>query len=73
MPFFSIGLMLTCGGQTLSSGAPEHPRIQLVQNGALISVQFGDAVALCARGMSNSDYSYRILLILKQTTHIKAA
>ena len=36
--------------QTSSSGAPEHPRIQLIQNGTLISVQFGDAVALCARG-----------------------
>jgi nuclear pore complex protein Nup133 len=36
--------------QTSSSGAPEHPRIQLIQNGALICVQFGDAVALCARG-----------------------
>ena len=27
-----------------------HPRIQLTFNGALVSVQFGDAVALCARG-----------------------
>ena len=27
-----------------------HPRIQLIFNGALVSVQFGDAVALCARG-----------------------
>jgi len=27
-----------------------HPRIQLIFNGALVSVQFGDAVAICARG-----------------------
>ncbi len=28
-----------------------HPRIQLVYGGSIISVQFGDAVALCARGL----------------------
>jgi nuclear pore complex protein Nup133 len=27
-----------------------HPRIQLIQGGLLISIQFGDAVAICARG-----------------------
>ncbi|KAF7967089.1 hypothetical protein HWV62_35891 [Athelia sp. TMB] len=48
---------------TLSSGAPEHPRIQLIQDGALISVQFGDAVALCAR-----DNAYQSRLELKSNT-----
>lgn len=36
--------------QTSSSGAPMHPRIQSVRDGALIAIQFGDAIALCARG-----------------------
>ncbi|THU89518.1 hypothetical protein K435DRAFT_969042 [Dendrothele bispora CBS 962.96] len=34
---------------TFSSGAPMHPRIQLLPEGLLASVQFGDAVVLCAR------------------------
>jgi nuclear pore complex protein Nup133 len=29
-----------------------HPRIQLVLGGVLTSIQFGDVVALCARGLS---------------------
>lgn len=28
-----------------------HPRIQLILGGQMISIQFGDAVALCARGL----------------------
>ncbi|KAF5381087.1 hypothetical protein D9615_003993 [Tricholomella constricta] len=48
---------------TFSSGAPMHPRIQLVLDGALISVQFGDTVALCAR-----DVDYRERLELKSAT-----
>jgi hypothetical protein len=27
-----------------------HPRIQSVRGGALVAIQFGDAIALCARG-----------------------
>ncbi|KAJ7111560.1 hypothetical protein C8R43DRAFT_1091558 [Mycena crocata] len=44
---------------TSASGAPVHPRIQVLLDGQLISVQFGDAVALCAR---DSDYRDRIEL-----------
>ncbi|KAJ7632668.1 hypothetical protein FB45DRAFT_978375 [Roridomyces roridus] len=44
---------------TSTSGAPVHPRIQLLLGGQLVSVQFGDAVALCAR---DSDYRDRIEL-----------
>lgn len=44
---------------TSASGAPVHPRIQVLLNGQLISIQFGDAVALCAR---ESDYRDRIEL-----------
>ncbi|KAI0957243.1 hypothetical protein AcW1_005700 [Taiwanofungus camphoratus] len=34
---------------TSSSGAPMHPRLQLIQGGELIAIQFGDAVTFCAR------------------------
>ncbi|KAJ6596941.1 hypothetical protein DFH09DRAFT_1403501 [Mycena vulgaris] len=44
---------------TSTSGAPVHPRIQVLLDGQLISIQFGDAVALCAR---DSDYRDRIEL-----------
>ncbi|KAJ3744726.1 Non-repetitive/WGA-negative nucleoporin C-terminal-domain-containing protein [Lentinula detonsa] len=44
---------------TSSSGAPMHPRIQALTEGHLISIQFGDAVALCARA---SDYQERLEL-----------
>ncbi|KAK7014839.1 methyltransferase type 11 [Favolaschia claudopus] len=44
---------------TSTSGAPVHPRIQVLLDGQLVSVQFGDAVALCAR---DSDYGDRIEL-----------
>ncbi|KAJ6502530.1 hypothetical protein C8R45DRAFT_622368 [Mycena sanguinolenta] len=44
---------------TSASGAPVHPRIQVLLDGQLVSVQFGDAVALCAR---DSDYWDRIEL-----------
>jgi len=27
-----------------------HPRIQSLRDGALVAIQFGDAIALCARG-----------------------
>uniref|UniRef100_A0A0W0FLK8 Uncharacterized protein n=1 Tax=Moniliophthora roreri TaxID=221103 RepID=A0A0W0FLK8_MONRR len=45
--------------QTSSSGAPMHPRIQLLPDGLLVTIQFGDAVALCAR---ESDYQERLEL-----------
>ncbi|KAK7467177.1 hypothetical protein VKT23_004235 [Stygiomarasmius scandens] len=44
---------------TFSSGAPMHPRIQLLPEGLLVSVQFGDAVVLCAR---ETDYQERLEL-----------
>ncbi|KAF8636731.1 hypothetical protein AX17_003534 [Amanita inopinata Kibby_2008] len=44
---------------TSASGAPMHPRIQLVLGGTLVIVQFGDAVALCAR---DTDYRNRLEL-----------
>ncbi|KAJ6630853.1 hypothetical protein B0H10DRAFT_2160229 [Mycena sp. CBHHK59/15] len=44
---------------TSASGAPVHPRIQVLLDGQLIGIQFGDAVALCAR---DSDYRDRIEL-----------
>ncbi|KAK7054841.1 hypothetical protein VNI00_003304 [Paramarasmius palmivorus] len=44
---------------TSSSGAPMHPRLQLLPDGLLVSIQFGDAVALCAR---ESDYQERLEL-----------
>jgi nuclear pore complex protein Nup133 len=31
-----------------------HPRIQLILGGAIVVVQFGDAVALCARGKGDA-------------------
>ncbi|KAF9464745.1 hypothetical protein BDZ94DRAFT_1161306 [Collybia nuda] len=48
---------------TSNSGAPTHARIRLLLDGALISVQFGDAVALCAK-----DSDYRDRLELKSAT-----
>nr|GAT53189.1 methyltransferase type 11 [Mycena chlorophos] len=44
---------------TSASGAPMHPRVQVLLDGQLVSVQFGDAVALCSR---DSEYSDRIEL-----------
>ncbi|KAF8798054.1 hypothetical protein BYT27DRAFT_7203757 [Phlegmacium glaucopus] len=44
---------------TSQPGPPVHPRIHPFFNGAMVSVQFGDAVALCARG---SDYQDRLEL-----------
>ncbi|KAJ3847514.1 hypothetical protein EV368DRAFT_76646 [Lentinula lateritia] len=44
---------------TSSSGAPMHPRIQCLPQGQLVSIQFGDAVVLCARA---SDYQERLEL-----------
>ncbi|KIL69792.1 hypothetical protein M378DRAFT_69338 [Amanita muscaria Koide BX008] len=48
---------------TSSSGAPMHPRIKLVLGGVIVIVQFGDAVALCAR-----ESEYRDRLELKSIT-----
>lgn len=45
--------------QTNKPGLPVHPRIQLIYEGSIISVQFGDAVALCAR---QSEYRDRLEL-----------
>ncbi|KAK0500496.1 hypothetical protein EDD18DRAFT_1307884 [Armillaria luteobubalina] len=44
---------------TSSSGAPMHPRLQLIQDGKLIAIQFGDAMALCA---TESQYKDRLEL-----------
>ncbi|KAJ4487908.1 hypothetical protein J3R30DRAFT_3654300 [Lentinula aciculospora] len=44
---------------TSSSSAPMHPRIQLLSEENVVSIQFGDAVALCARA---SDYQERLEL-----------
>ncbi|KAF5377077.1 hypothetical protein D9757_007737 [Collybiopsis confluens] len=44
---------------TSTSGAPMHPRIQILPNGLLVSIQFGDAVVLCGR---QSDYQERLEL-----------
>ncbi|KAK0204765.1 hypothetical protein DFS33DRAFT_1322617 [Desarmillaria ectypa] len=44
---------------TSSSGAPMHPRLQLIQDGKLIVIQFGDAIALCA---TESEYKDRLEL-----------
>ncbi|KAF8964670.1 hypothetical protein BDZ97DRAFT_1660027 [Flammula alnicola] len=46
---------------TSRPGPPVHPRIQLIYDGSIISVQFGDAVALCARA---SEYRDRLELKL---------
>ncbi|KNZ71793.1 Nucleoporin [Termitomyces sp. J132] len=45
-----------------NSAAPMHPRIRLALDGALISIQFGDAVAFCSR-----DVDYRERLEFKST------
>ncbi|KAF8921233.1 hypothetical protein CPB85DRAFT_1428242 [Mucidula mucida] len=44
---------------TSSSGAPMHPRVQLILGGDIISVQFGDAIALVA---TRSEYQDRLEL-----------
>ncbi|KAK0469814.1 Non-repetitive/WGA-negative nucleoporin C-terminal-domain-containing protein [Desarmillaria tabescens] len=44
---------------TSSSGAPMHPRLQLIQDGKLVVIQFGDAIALCA---TESEYKDRLEL-----------
>lgn len=38
--------------QTSSSGAPMHPRLQVVVPEKLIAIQFGDTVTICAQGKS---------------------
>ncbi|EGO21494.1 hypothetical protein SERLADRAFT_451525, partial [Serpula lacrymans var. lacrymans S7.9] len=48
---------------TSRSGAPVHPRMSLISDGALISIQFGDAVALCSR-----ESEYQDCLWLKSAT-----
>jgi nuclear pore complex protein Nup133 len=37
-----------------SSEAPMHPQLRLVLGGAILVVQFGDAIALCSRGLQPS-------------------
>ncbi|CAA7271672.1 unnamed protein product [Cyclocybe aegerita] len=44
---------------TSKPGPPVHPRIQPIYGGSIVSVQFGDAVALCAR---QSEYRDRLEL-----------
>ncbi|KAL0946843.1 hypothetical protein HGRIS_013011 [Hohenbuehelia grisea] len=48
---------------TSMSGAPMHPRIRLLRGGPLVSIQFGDVVAICAR-----DSDWRDRLELKSST-----
>ncbi|KAK2466879.1 hypothetical protein APHAL10511_001137 [Amanita phalloides] len=61
---FEVNRVITVPYQsTSSSGAPMHPRIQLILGGVVVVVQFGDAVALCAR-----DSEYRDRLELKSIT-----
>ncbi|PFH54313.1 hypothetical protein AMATHDRAFT_72820 [Amanita thiersii Skay4041] len=61
---FEVDQFITVPYQTTSlSGTPTHPRIQLILGGVMICVQFGDAVALCAR-----DSEYRNRLELKSAT-----
>lgn len=50
-PFPSIVLLLTEHLQISANKANVHPRLKLVNKGQLYSVQFGDSVALIARGM----------------------
>ena len=45
-----------------------HPRIQSIHNGALIAVQFGDAVALCARGSFRKNALQHCLPVLASDT-----
>lgn len=47
---YSYSFCLVFVNQTFVSGAPMHPRLQMILGGRLIAVQFGDAVTLCARG-----------------------
>ncbi|KAF8625778.1 hypothetical protein AX15_005170 [Amanita polypyramis BW_CC] len=55
---FDVNKVMTVPYQsTSSSGAPMHPRIQLIFAGIVVIVQFGDAVALCAR---DSEYQDRL-------------
>ncbi|OSX65290.1 hypothetical protein POSPLADRAFT_1054050 [Postia placenta MAD-698-R-SB12] len=44
---------------TLLTGAPMHPRMNMILDGELVAVQFGDAVTLCAR---DNDYMDRFEL-----------
>ena len=48
--FHSVFNGLILDIQISISGAPMHPRLQLIHQGALVVIQFGDAVAFCARG-----------------------
>lgn len=44
---------------TSSSGAPTHPRIQLLNRGTLVTIQFGDTVVICA---PDTEYTDRLEL-----------
>ncbi|KAF8654069.1 hypothetical protein AX16_003602 [Volvariella volvacea WC 439] len=57
---FTVDNVKTVPYQSTSTGAPMHPRIRLIDGGTLVSIQFGDAVALCAR-----DSEFRDRLELK--------
>ncbi|GBE81938.1 hypothetical protein SCP_0403120 [Sparassis crispa] len=48
---------------TARSGAPMHPRLQLMLGGQLVAIQFGDAVTICAR---DNDYMDRLALKSKR-------
>ncbi|KAG6814378.1 hypothetical protein H0H92_010964 [Tricholoma furcatifolium] len=44
------------------NAAPMHPRIKMALDGALVCIQFGNAVALCSRDPSDVNYRSRIEL-----------
>ncbi|KAH8107113.1 Non-repetitive/WGA-negative nucleoporin C-terminal-domain-containing protein [Cristinia sonorae] len=44
---------------TSSSGAPTHPRLQLLASGQIVVIQFGDTVTMCAR---DTDFMDRLEL-----------
>ncbi|KAH7921734.1 hypothetical protein BV22DRAFT_1095926 [Leucogyrophana mollusca] len=54
-----IGVTSVPYQSTSTSGPPTHPRLVLLASGAVVAVQFGDAVALCAR---DSPYADRLAL-----------
>lgn len=45
-----------------------HPRFKVLANGALVVIQFGDAVTFCARGRSYNQTDIVTLLITSSKT-----
>jgi len=44
-----------------ASEAPMHPQLRLMLGGAILVVQFGDAIAVCSQGPHPTKYSGRFL------------